>query len=246
MPNQYVDFPIDERGDLTQTVILKIHGAVDRNPPATWSSYLITEDHYIDYLSQSELSNLVPAALVSKMIESHFLFLGYSMRDWNLRVLLNRIWGEQPLSYKSWAVQLRPGASSTRSSGRSAASTSSTRRSTSTWPGSRRAWASGSRPRRASERRGRRAAGRAGRPRSSPYVGLQPYGEEDAVFFFGREAERKILSANLGASRLTVLYAESGVGKSSVLRAGVAAHLRRRRPERGRTRRAAHPPRRLR
>jgi WD40 repeat protein len=62
--------------------------------------------------------------------------------------------------------------------------------------------------------------------RSSPYVGLQPYGEEDAVFFFGREAERKIISANLGASRLTVLYAESGVGKSSVLRAGVAHHLR--------------------
>jgi hypothetical protein len=108
VPNQYVDFPIDERGDLTRTVILKIHGAVDRNAPATWSSYLITEDHYIDYLSQSELSNLVPAALVSKMMESHFLFLGYSMRDWNLRVLLNRIWGEQPLSYKSWAVQLRP------------------------------------------------------------------------------------------------------------------------------------------
>jgi hypothetical protein len=65
------------------------------------------------------------------------------------------------------------------------------------------------------------------RLRSSPYVGLQPYGEDDSVFFFGREAERKILSANLGASRLTVLYAESGVGKSSVLRAGVASHLRR-------------------
>jgi WD40 repeat protein len=65
----------------------------------------------------------------------------------------------------------------------------------------------------------------AARLRSGPYVGLQPYGEDDALFFFGREAERKILSANLGASRLTVLYAESGVGKSSVLRAGVAHHL---------------------
>ena len=26
------------------------------------------------------------------------------MRDWNLRVVLNRLWGEQPLSYRSWAV----------------------------------------------------------------------------------------------------------------------------------------------
>ena len=30
------------------------------------------------------------------------------MRDWNLRVILRRIWGQQTLSYKSWAVQLHP------------------------------------------------------------------------------------------------------------------------------------------
>jgi hypothetical protein len=30
------------------------------------------------------------------------------MRDWNLRVILHRIWGEQRLSYKSWAIQLDP------------------------------------------------------------------------------------------------------------------------------------------
>jgi WD40 repeat protein len=59
----------------------------------------------------------------------------------------------------------------------------------------------------------------------SPYVGLTHYTEEDAQFFFGRESERKVIAANLMASRLTVLYAESGVGKSSLLRAGVASHL---------------------
>jgi hypothetical protein len=42
------------------------------------------------------------------MGESHFLFLGYSMRDWNLRVILNRIWGAQQLDLKSWAVQRQP------------------------------------------------------------------------------------------------------------------------------------------
>jgi hypothetical protein len=36
---------------------------------------------------------------------SHFLFLGYSVRNWNLRIILRRLWGEQRLSYKSWAVQ---------------------------------------------------------------------------------------------------------------------------------------------
>jgi WD40 repeat protein len=61
-----------------------------------------------------------------------------------------------------------------------------------------------------------------------PYKGLTPYedAELDALFFFGREREREIIAANLLASRLTVLYGATGVGKSSLLRAGVARHLR--------------------
>ena len=59
----------------------------------------------------------------------------------------------------------------------------------------------------------------------TPYRGLIPYSEEDAPFFFGREKDRNIIIANLRGSSLTVLYGSSGVGKSSVLRAGVAYHL---------------------
>jgi tetratricopeptide (TPR) repeat protein len=59
----------------------------------------------------------------------------------------------------------------------------------------------------------------------SPYKGLIPYSEEDAPFFFGRDEKREIITANLQASRLTVLHGPSGVGKSSILRAGVAYHL---------------------
>ena len=61
-----------------------------------------------------------------------------------------------------------------------------------------------------------------------PYKGLTPYedAELDALLFFGREHEREIIVANLLASRLTVLYGATGVGKSSLLRAGVARHLR--------------------
>jgi WD40 repeat protein len=60
----------------------------------------------------------------------------------------------------------------------------------------------------------------------SPYIGLVPYAEEDALFFFGRARERDLIIANLLASRLTLLYGPSGVGKSSVLRAGVVQFLR--------------------
>jgi CHASE2 domain-containing sensor protein len=60
----------------------------------------------------------------------------------------------------------------------------------------------------------------------APYVGLDYFLEEDADLFFGRDAERKRIIGNLRAARLTLLYAESGVGKSSLLRAGVSARLR--------------------
>jgi len=60
---------------------------------------------------------------------------------------------------------------------------------------------------------------------SSPFRGLVPFTERDSDYFFGRAAEREIIAANLIASRLTLLYAPSGVGKSSVLLAGVVHDL---------------------
>ncbi len=60
---------------------------------------------------------------------------------------------------------------------------------------------------------------------AAPYKGLIPYAEEDAPFFFGRDPDKEIITANLIARRLTLLYGPSGVGKSSVLRAGVEHQL---------------------
>jgi hypothetical protein len=62
----------------------------------------------------------------------------------------------------------------------------------------------------------------------SPYKGLNAFedSEIDALLFFGRERETEIVVANLIASRLTVLYGPSGVGKSSLLQAAVARALR--------------------
>jgi hypothetical protein len=103
-PNEYTGLDPDER-----TVILKMHGAIDRaDPEGRWDSYVITEDHYIEYLANTDVSNLVPVTLAAKLRRSHFLFLGYALRDWNLRVILHRIWGAQKLRYKSWAIQRDP------------------------------------------------------------------------------------------------------------------------------------------
>ena len=62
----------------------------------------------------------------------------------------------------------------------------------------------------------------------SPFVGLRPFTWDEADLFFGRDREIRIILANLRAARLTLLYGPSGVGKSSILRAGVAKELRER------------------
>ena len=63
-------------------------------------------------------------------------------------------------------------------------------------------------------------------PPLSPYPGLRPFTETEAAVFFGREGEAEIVSANLLSARLTLLYGASGVGKSSLLVAGVVNPLR--------------------
>jgi WD40 repeat protein len=55
---------------------------------------------------------------------------------------------------------------------------------------------------------------------------LQPFTEQDSRYFFGRKRDQQIIISNLYASPLTVLYGASGVGKSSVLMAGVVPQLK--------------------
>lgn len=95
---------------LERPVVLKLHGCVDREPKQgeVKDSYVITEDNYIGYLTGSDVRSQLPIALVNRMIDSSFLFLGYSLADWNMRVILNRIWGSSVLDKKSWAIQREP------------------------------------------------------------------------------------------------------------------------------------------
>jgi len=105
VPNTYATQLSLER----RTIILKLHGQVGRSgEDREWESFVVTEDDYFEYLAQSEVASVVPVALGAKLRRSHFLFLGYTMADWNLRLLLHRLWGDQPLSYRSWAVQSEP------------------------------------------------------------------------------------------------------------------------------------------
>jgi WD40 repeat protein len=63
-------------------------------------------------------------------------------------------------------------------------------------------------------------------PIPCPYIGLRPYTEAQQEYFFGRDRDVRSICSNLYAAPLTILYGASGVGKSSVLLAGVVPRLR--------------------
>ncbi|CAM4077937.1 AAA family ATPase [Kibdelosporangium persicum] len=67
---------------------------------------------------------------------------------------------------------------------------------------------------------------RAARP-ESPYRGLQPFQEQDARFFRGRDPQIRQLSALVDQHPLVLVTGASGSGKSSLIRAGLFPLLRR-------------------
>jgi hypothetical protein len=60
----------------------------------------------------------VPAIFMEYFRTRHFLFLGYGLRDWNLRVVLRNLKSQLPVApqpvdeeeedIRSWAIQLQP------------------------------------------------------------------------------------------------------------------------------------------
>ncbi len=59
----------------------------------------------------------------------------------------------------------------------------------------------------------------------SPFVGPRPFEKEDSDRFFGRTRETEELLSLIIAHRAVLVYAQSGAGKSSLLRAGVIPRL---------------------
>ena len=60
----------------------------------------------------------------------------------------------------------------------------------------------------------------------NPWLGLASFTEETRAFFYGRDEEVAELSRRVQRKLLTVLFGQSGLGKTSILRAGVAPRLR--------------------
>jgi DNA-binding SARP family transcriptional activator len=95
VPNTYATELSLER----RTIVLKLQGGLDRG-----ADVVVTEDDFIGYLAQGDVSSAIPVALAARLRRSHFLFLGYGMREWSLRLVLDRMWGGEAPAYRSWAV----------------------------------------------------------------------------------------------------------------------------------------------
>jgi len=89
--------------DLGKTnIIYKMHGSV-RPGDDKWDSFVITEEDYVKFLSR--MNNAVPSAFRKHFSGKGFLFLGYGLKDWNLRVLLKEVTGPD---VTSWAILHEP------------------------------------------------------------------------------------------------------------------------------------------
>jgi len=112
VPPNELDVDLDKT-----TVIYKMHGTIQHETDK-WDSFVITEEDYVDFLSRMTNNAAVPSLFYEYFRTRSFLFLGYSLRDWNLRVVLknlDRYLGrkrgldddeDEPLP--SWSIQLYP------------------------------------------------------------------------------------------------------------------------------------------
>ena len=60
----------------------------------------------------------------------------------------------------------------------------------------------------------------------NPWLGLASFTEETRAYFFGRDDEVAELARRVQRKLLTVLFGQSGLGKTSILRAGLVPRLR--------------------
>ena len=100
-------------------LVYHLHGHYD-----TPQSIVLTEDDYLDFLVRLSTDQaLLPPAIRTALAGTSLLFIGYSLADWNFRVLFRGLIGSMgaSLGYTSVAVQLAPPSSDDSDKGRARA-----------------------------------------------------------------------------------------------------------------------------
>ena len=97
-----------------EPIVFHLHGHID-DPP----SFVLTEDDYLDFMvnvrrheGSGNVNGLaLPPQIAALLSSTSLLFLGYGLRDWNLRVLLRALVEAADVSTRriSVSVQIAPG-----------------------------------------------------------------------------------------------------------------------------------------
>jgi len=95
----------------TTTVIFKMHGSI-LPEKEEWDSFVITETDYVEFLSRIIANQpAIPRSFGEYCRDRSLLFLGYSLRDWNFRTILQslyRFFARRRANYgeeiPSWAI----------------------------------------------------------------------------------------------------------------------------------------------
>lgn len=94
------------------TIIYKMHGSIMKEEALRqWESFLITEEDYVRFLSRMTSSgSVIPATFMVHLRKSALLFLGYGLRDWNMRVMLEMLQSGRDKGKRrpAWAIQYKP------------------------------------------------------------------------------------------------------------------------------------------
>src|SRR5581483_4847848 len=84
---------------------------IDTQAESAIDSVVLTENDYIEFFAQ-DLIRRIPARIVEQLRVGRLLFVGYSLADWNFRVMLRKLQSIQRQQAGSlqrhWAFLLEP------------------------------------------------------------------------------------------------------------------------------------------
>ena len=82
-PNAYTDHDRDRQPVLVKLCGLRSTGKAD--------GVILTEDHYLNYLPNNTIFDLLPATLLQQVVDRSFVFFGCSSQEWHFRLLWQRL-----------------------------------------------------------------------------------------------------------------------------------------------------------
>jgi hypothetical protein len=84
-------------------IINKIHGSIFKNCKFQDDNIIISDIDYINFISQNP-SQHIPSIVTNLFAQKRFLFLGYSLNDWNIRSIFKEILEKRPIKMTDYAI----------------------------------------------------------------------------------------------------------------------------------------------